>query len=70
MYLLTALVFAACGVVAVLLWLSGRRDALGLAPTGALFDRILVDRAARITILLFWWWIGWHFLFARTIDAH
>jgi len=70
MYLVTALVFAACGVVAVLLWVTGRRDALGLTSTGALFDRVLADRPARVVILLFWWWIGWHFLVARTVDPH
>ncbi|GAA2090000.1 hypothetical protein GCM10009840_31100 [Pseudolysinimonas kribbensis] len=70
MYLVTELVFAACGVVGVLLWVTGRRDALGLTSTGALFDRVLADRAARMVILLFWWWIGWHFLFARTVDPH
>jgi hypothetical protein len=64
----TALVFAACGVVGLGLWLTGRRNALGLAPTGQLFDLILSERAVRVTILLFWWWIGWHFLVARTVD--
>jgi hypothetical protein len=64
----TALVFVACGVAGVILWATGRRNALGLAPVGQLFDLILGDRAVRITILVFWWWIGWHFLVARTVD--
>ena len=64
----TALVFIACGAAGILLWPTGRRNALGLAPTGQLFDLILGERAARITLLLFWWWIGWHFLVARTVD--
>ena len=64
----TAVVFAACGLVGVALWLTGRRNALGLVPTGQLFDLILSERAVRMTILLFWWWIGWHFLVARTVD--
>jgi hypothetical protein len=25
-------------------------------------DLVMADRAARITVMLFWWWIGWHFL--------
>ena len=64
----TALLFVACGLAGVALWLTGRRNALGIAPTGQLFDLILSERAARITILLFWWWLGWHFLVARTVD--
>jgi hypothetical protein len=65
---LTVLLFAACGLAAVGLWLTGRRNALGLAPTGQLFDLILQERAVRMTVLVFWWWIGWHFLVARTVD--
>ena len=68
MTVFTALVFVACGIAGLALWATGRRNALGLAPTGQLFDLILGERAVRMSILVFWWWIGWHFLFARTID--
>jgi hypothetical protein len=68
MAVFTALVFVACGLAGIALWLTGRRNALGLAPTGQLFDLILGERAVRMTVLVFWWWIGWHFLVARTID--
>ena len=53
---------------AVALALAGRRRVFGVAPFGELLDLILVDRATRITIVLFWWWLGWHFLVARTVD--
>ncbi|WP_263298970.1 DUF6186 family protein [Leifsonia poae] len=36
--------------------------ALHLAPFASLLDVVMADRAARLTILLFWWWLGWHFL--------
>ncbi len=39
-----------------------------LATFSSLLDRILADRATRIALIVFWWWIGWHFLVARTID--
>jgi Family of unknown function (DUF6186) len=29
---------------------------------GELLDRVMASRAARVTIMLFWWWLGWHFL--------
>lgn len=35
-----------------------------LAPVGTLLDDVMSDRAARMTLLLFWWWLGWHFLVA------
>ncbi|MEJ1229879.1 MAG: DUF6186 family protein [Galbitalea sp.] len=28
----------------------------------------MTTQAARICILTFWWWLGWHFLFAQTVD--
>ena len=39
-----------------------------LAPLGELLDGVLADRPARVTLMLFWWWIGWHFFVAQTID--
>jgi hypothetical protein len=54
--------FAACGLLFAALVVVSRRDPLRVAPLGSLLDRVMADRAARFTILLFWWWIGWHFL--------
>ena len=42
--------------------LQSRRRPDRIAPLGSLLDSIMTDRVARVTILLFWWWIGWHFL--------
>ena len=68
MRVFTLLVFLACVAMAVALWWSGRRRMFGLVSVAEVVDRVLAGRAARITILLFWWWIGWHFLVARTVD--
>lgn len=68
MRILTIAVFAALIAVAVGLAMSGRRRAFGLAPFGELLDEILADRPTRIALVLFWWWLGWHFLVARTVD--
>nr|WP_275588522.1 DUF6186 family protein [Microlunatus panaciterrae] len=27
-----------------------------------ILDRVMERRVSRLTILLFWWWLGWHFL--------
>ncbi|MEO7016412.1 MAG: DUF6186 family protein [Leifsonia sp.] len=37
-------------------------DSGRLARFGSLLDVVMEDRAARVTILLLWWWLGWHFL--------
>ncbi|MGN6426254.1 DUF6186 family protein [uncultured Leifsonia sp.] len=54
--------FVLCGALIVLLVVRSRRDPLRSARLGSLLDVVMTDRAARITILLFWWWLGWHFL--------
>ncbi|MEN2741835.1 DUF6186 family protein [Microbacterium sp. X-17] len=54
--------FVLCGVLIVALVVQSRRRPDRIAPLGSLLDRVMADRAARVTILLFWWWIGWHFL--------
>jgi hypothetical protein len=28
----------------------------------------MATRAVRIGMILAWWWLGWHFLVARTVD--
>ena len=54
--------FLLCGLLIVALVVQSRRRPDRIAPLGSLLDRVMADRAARVTILLFWWWIGWHFL--------
>jgi hypothetical protein len=56
----------AVGILALVATGQFKRDQF--ATFGELLDRVMVSRAARITILMFWWWLGWHFLVARTID--
>ncbi len=68
MRMFTVAVFLVCAALVVLLALTGRRHALGIPPFGDLLDRIMVSRATRLTIVLFWWWIGWHFLVVQTVD--
>ena len=42
--------------------LLAHRPGTGLLPLPALFRLILTHRSVRVVILLFWWWLGWHFL--------
>ena len=65
---LTIAVFVVFIGFALALAVAGRRHAFGVAPFGELLDLILRDRATRVTIVVFWWWLGWHFLVARTVD--
>jgi len=46
--------------LALVLW--ARLKPGNLAGLGELLGRVFAGRAARITLLLFVWWLGWHFL--------
>jgi hypothetical protein len=54
--------FVLCGVLLAGLVIQSRIDPLRVARLGTVLDLVMADRAARITVMLFWWWIGWHFL--------
>jgi hypothetical protein len=43
----------------------GRLVPARLARFGVLLDAVMWSRPARIGLLLFWWWVGWHFLVSR-----
>ncbi len=49
-------------VVGAGLVVAGRLKPEAIAPLGELLARVFRYRAARITLLLFVWWLGWHFL--------
>ena len=58
-------------VGAVVLELRTRRAPDYLAPLDTLLDtlldRVMTSRSARVGILLFWWWAGWHFLVGQAV---
>ncbi|MEN2738468.1 DUF6186 family protein [Microbacterium sp. X-17] len=60
-------VYALCGIGLVLSALIARR-ADPEATVAELFDRILSSRTTSIAVIVCWWWLGWHFLVAQTID--
>lgn len=59
--------YCVCAVFGLMLVIESRRDPDKITPLSELLDRVLTTRAARITIFVFWWWLGWHFLFAQTV---
>jgi hypothetical protein len=67
--LITALGYAAVGVYAVVLTWYAHRDPDRLTPFGSLLDRVMASRAVRITLVVFWWWLGWHFFVVAPAPA-
>jgi multisubunit Na+/H+ antiporter MnhB subunit len=60
--------FVVEGIAIIALILLSYRRRTQFATFDELLDQIMTTRPARICILTFWWWLGWHFFFAQTID--
>lgn len=67
MRVITIAAFLACLILAGLLELLARREPDRLTPATRMIDHVMATRSARIGILLFWWWLGWHFLVGQTV---
>lgn len=63
-----AIGFLAIGVGILVLVYVGQRRREQFATFGELLDRVMTTRAARICVLTFWWWLGWHFFVVQTVD--
>ena len=40
-----------------------------VAPLADMLDHVMRLRTTRVGIIAAWWWFGWHFLFAPTIQV-
>ncbi|HMM82532.1 MAG TPA: DUF6186 family protein [Terrimesophilobacter sp.] len=65
--LITIAAFLACLVLVGLLELLAHREPEKLTSLTSMIDHVMATRSARIGILLFWWWLGWHFLVGQTV---
>ncbi|WES63616.1 DUF6186 family protein [Microbacter sp. GSS18] len=65
--ILSPIVFALCAAALVVsAVVVHRRDADATAI--AMFGAAMADRSVRLAVLMCWWWLGWHFLVAQTVD--
>lgn len=60
--MITILGFCLEGLFCLWLVVWSKIDRGRIAGFGQLLDRAMTYRAARITLVLFWWWVGFHFL--------
>lgn len=67
--IITILGYCLEGLAAVGLVIVARLKSDKVAPVGELLDRVMASRAARVTLVLFWWWLGWHFLVVPPEDG-
>lgn len=54
--------YAALAGAAATMIVLGHRPGSRFVPLAAVLQAILVHRSIRIVIVVFWWWLGWHFL--------
>ena len=40
-----------------------------VSPLADMLDHVMRLRTTRVGIIAAWWWFGWHFLFAPTIQV-
>jgi hypothetical protein len=59
---ITVIAYLLCVAAMVVAEVVARRRAERFTPVGTLLSRVMVSRPVRITIFVFWWWLGWHFL--------
>lgn len=39
-----------------------------IAPVDDMLEKVMTSRTVRIGMIAAWWWFGWHFIFAKTVD--
>jgi len=61
-YVLVVVGYVLVPVAGLALVVVSRVKPVALAGLGELLGHVFAVRAARVTLLLFVWWLGWHFL--------
>lgn len=64
----TITIYALCLAAAIVLTVAGHVPRWRIAKVTETLDTVLAERAPRIALVLFWWWLGWHFLVGQTVD--
>lgn len=55
-------------VVAIGVEVFAQRRPFVIAPLGDMLDRVMQSRTTRVGVIAAWWWFGWHFAFADTVQ--
>ncbi len=67
MRVLTIAVYGVLVLAAVVLTVLAHRRPGSVDGLGAVLDRGLASRPARVVVLLLWLWLGWHFFVGATV---
>jgi hypothetical protein len=47
-----------------------QRKPNNIAPLGDMLDHVMKSRTTRVAVIAAWWWFGWHFAFADTVQLN
>lgn len=64
----TIAVFLCLLILAVSVELIARRRPNQIMPVSEMLFEVSQSRITRLGIVAAWWWFGWHFLFAETVQ--
>jgi hypothetical protein len=56
--------------VAIAVEVFAQRKPSTLAPLGDMLDHVMKSRTTRVAVIAAWWWFGWHFAFADTVQLN
>lgn len=59
------LVFVAIGISSEIF---AQRKPNTFAPIGDMLEHVMSSRTTRVSVIAAWWWFGWHFAFADTVQ--
>lgn len=69
-YWVIVALYLAVVVAAIVAELVSWRRPDRIAPLGRMLDQVMLSRTVRLGVIAAWWWFGWHFLFADTVQLN
>lgn len=57
-------------LVAICVEIFAQRKPSTIAPIGDMLDHVMKSRTTRVAVIAAWWWFGWHFAFADTVQLN
>ena len=67
---LVAAGYALIALVAIAVEIFAQRKPDTIAPIGDMLDHVMKSRTTRVSVIAAWWWFGWHFAFADTVQLN
>jgi hypothetical protein len=67
---LVAAGYAVIALVAICVEIFAQRKSNSVAPIGDMLDHVMKSRTTRVAVIAAWWWFGWHFAFADTVQLN